>query len=55
MRDIQQAAVESLGLLGITERVKLLGGNVTFSSVEERGTTIIVRLPQRSQVAYGAE
>jgi PAS domain S-box-containing protein len=55
MRDIDRVAVESLGLLGITERVKLLGGNVSFSSVEERGTTVVVRLPQRSQVAYGAE
>jgi signal transduction histidine kinase len=55
MRDIDRVAVESLGLLGITERVKLLGGNVSFSSVEKRGTTVIVRLPQRAQVAYGAE
>ncbi len=55
MRDIERAAVESLGLLGISERVKLLGGNVSFSSIEEGGTTIVVRLPQRSQVAYGAE
>ena len=55
MPDIERAAVESLGLLGITERVKLLGGNVSFSSVEEHGTRIVVRLPQTSQVAYGAE
>jgi signal transduction histidine kinase len=55
MRDIDRVAVESLGLLGITERVKLLGGNVSFSSAEEQGTTVIVRLPQNSQVAYGAE
>ena len=55
MHDIERVAVESLGLLGITERVKLLGGNVSFSSIEERGTTVVVRLPQNSQVAYGAE
>ena len=55
MRDIERVAVESLGLLGITERVKLLGGNVSFSSAEKRGTMVVVRLPQRSQVAYGAE
>jgi signal transduction histidine kinase len=55
MHDIERVAVESLGLLGITERVKLLGGNVSFSSLEERGTTVVVRLPQNSQVAYGAE
>ena len=55
MRDIDRVAVESLGLLGISERVKLLGGSVSFSSIEERGMTVVVRLPQRSQVAYGAE
>lgn len=54
MRDIQRAADESLGLLGISERVKLLGGKVSFSSVEEHGTTVDVRVPYERRVADGS-
>jgi hypothetical protein len=46
MRDIERVATESLGLLGVRERVKLLGGDVTFSSTEGSGTTIDLRVPR---------
>lgn len=55
MPDIERAAGKSLGLLGISERVRLLGGKVTFSSAEGHGTTVDVRLPHESRVAYGSE
>ncbi|HEX8680381.1 MAG TPA: PAS domain S-box protein, partial [Chthoniobacterales bacterium] len=46
MRDIERVAAESLGLLGVRERVKLLGGDVSFSSAEGSGTTIDLRVPR---------
>jgi PAS domain S-box-containing protein len=36
---------KSLGLLGIRERVRLLGGNVTFLGEEGKGTEVHVQLP----------
>jgi PAS domain S-box-containing protein len=45
MREIERVAVDSLGLLGISERAKLLRGDVMFSSTEGGGTTIDVRVP----------
>jgi PAS domain S-box-containing protein len=36
---------KSLGLLGIRERVRLLGGEVTFRGVEGKGTEVHVELP----------
>lgn len=55
MADIERASFESLGLLGIRERVNLLGGTVSFRSSEKSGTTISLRVPvsahPQSQVA----
>ena len=48
MADIERVSTESLGLLGIRERVNLLGGRIKFSSAEGRGTTIDVRVPRRA-------
>ncbi len=48
--DIEKVAAESLGLIGITERVTLLGGQVSFSSTVGNGTTVKVNLPQLAEV-----
>ena len=48
--DIERVAVESLGLVGISERVALLGGKVSFSSTVGSGTTIDVTLPQQTEI-----
>ncbi len=50
MADIERVAAESLGLVGITERVTLLGGQVSFSSTIGNGMTVKVRLPQLAEV-----
>lgn len=39
------ASVESIGLLGMTERARLLGGLVTITGVPGRGTTVTVTVP----------
>lgn len=39
------ASVESIGLLGMTERARLLGGRVSIAGVPGRGTTVTVRVP----------
>ena len=39
------SSVESIGLLGMTERARLLGGRVTISGSAGRGTTVTVTLP----------
>ncbi len=46
-RGMDQAATgpEALGLLGMTERATLLGGEVRFERGPERGTLVTVRLP----------
>ena len=49
--DISRAGAGSLGLLGIRERVALLGGKVSFSSEEGGGTTVDVRLPRGGTLA----
>jgi len=36
---------QPLGLLGMTERVEMVGGNFTLHSVPGKGTTVIVRIP----------
>lgn len=38
-------SVESIGLLGMTERARLLGGHVSIAGVPGRGTTVTVRVP----------
>ncbi len=39
------ARVESIGLLGMTERARLLGGRVTITGAPGRGTTVTVTAP----------
>lgn len=48
--DIEKVAAESLGLVGITERVTLLGGQVSFSSTVGNGMTVKLSLPQLAEV-----
>lgn len=43
----------SLGLLGLRERVELLGGHLDIRSRPGRGTTVEVRLPVSAQAAIG--
>ncbi len=43
----------SLGLLGLRERVELLGGHLDIRSRPGRGTTVEVRLPVSTQAAVG--
>ena len=38
-------SVESIGLLGMTERARLLGGQVNITGAPGRGTTVTVRVP----------
>ncbi|HKY19617.1 MAG TPA: sensor histidine kinase [Vicinamibacterales bacterium] len=39
------ASVESIGLLGMTERARMLGGQVTITGTPGRGTTVTVQVP----------
>ena len=41
----RERAADGLGLIGIRERARLLGGDVRIESRQRRGTSIIVRLP----------
>jgi signal transduction histidine kinase len=41
------ASVESIGLLGMNERARLLRGRVTIAGSPGRGTTVTVRVPIR--------
>jgi signal transduction histidine kinase len=41
----QKASVDSIGLLGMTERARLIGGRITISGVQGRGTTVTVQVP----------
>lgn len=43
-------SVESIGLLGMTERARLLGGRVSIAGARGRGTTITVKVPVVQQV-----
>ena len=43
----EQQAPGRLGLVGMRERVALLGGELEVESADGRGTTIAVRLPLR--------
>lgn len=41
----QENAVEGFGLLGLRERMELLGGQVTFGPIEPHGYNVLARLP----------
>jgi signal transduction histidine kinase len=41
----ERSAVESIGLLGMAERARLLGGRLTIGGVPGRGTTITAQVP----------
>jgi two-component system, NarL family, sensor histidine kinase UhpB len=45
----EMSSVESIGLLGMTERARLLGGQVTITGVPGRGTTVTVLVPVTNQ------
>jgi signal transduction histidine kinase len=45
----EMSSVESIGLLGMTERARLLGGQVTITGVKGRGTTVTVLVPVINQ------
>ena len=49
--EVEKLAVkEGVGLLGMRERVELLGGSLRLESTPGRGTIISVRLPLQKQV-----
>ena len=41
----QKASVDSIGLLGMKERARLIGGRVTIAGIQGRGTTVTVQVP----------
>ena len=50
IREEQLSAAKSLGILGMRERVQLLGGTLTISGAPGSGTTVRVLIPDSSQV-----
>jgi signal transduction histidine kinase len=43
--EAEKSASQSLGLLGMRERVNLLGGDITIEGSDGRGTVVTVRVP----------
>jgi PAS domain S-box-containing protein len=43
--EAEKSEPKSLGLLGMRERVNLLGGDITIEGTESRGTVVTVRVP----------
>jgi signal transduction histidine kinase len=41
----ERSSVDSIGLLGMSERARLIGGRVTIAGVQGRGTTVTVQVP----------
>jgi two-component system, NarL family, sensor histidine kinase UhpB len=41
----QKSSHDSIGLLGMSERARLIGGRVTITGVQGRGTTVTVQVP----------
>ena len=41
----EKSSVDSIGLLGMNERARLIGGRVTIAGVRGRGTTVTVQVP----------
>jgi signal transduction histidine kinase len=50
----EASSVESIGVLGMSERARLLGGRVTISGAAGRGTTVSVRVPVSANNSGGA-
>ena len=44
--DVHALGRNRLGLVGMSERIRLLGGEVEIESIPEKGATLIARLPQ---------
>src|SRR5687768_13656167 len=45
----ERSSVDSIGLLGMTERARLLGGRMTIAGVPGRGTTVTVTVPMSTK------
>jgi PAS domain S-box-containing protein len=45
MSEVHLSSVASLGIMGMRERARLLGGEVTIRSASGQGTTVTVRIP----------
>ena len=45
----QLSSVDSIGLLGMTERARLLGGRLTVAGSRGRGTTVTVTVPMNAK------
>ena len=43
----EKAGIESIGLLGMKERARLMGGRITISGIQGRGTSVTVQVPMR--------
>jgi signal transduction histidine kinase len=41
----EKSSFDSIGLLGMKERARLIGGRVTISGVQGRGTTVTIQVP----------
>jgi len=41
----QKSSFDSIGLLGMKERARLIGGRVTITGVQGRGTTVTIQVP----------
>jgi signal transduction histidine kinase len=52
--DKELAKPKSFGLLGMRERVHLLGGDISVTGQDGRGTTVLARIPLRSHSAAGS-
>ena len=39
------SSVDSIGLLGMSERARLLGGRIRIAGIQGRGTTVTVQVP----------
>jgi signal transduction histidine kinase len=45
----ERSSVESIGLLGMTERARLLGGRLSIAGAPGRGTTITAHVPRTQE------
>jgi signal transduction histidine kinase len=44
-----------LGLLGMKERLQIVGGNFTVTSAPGKGTTVLAQIPRLDRTAWGGE